>query len=876
MRYTWIYFILTGLLVSAACKSHRPTASATPRLEQVRLDSASMNAILDAIQKDRARQDDDTLPYQASVTKSWELQHTILHLDFDYAKAWVYGEADLKLKPYAYAQDSLVIDAKGMEIQELKLRQGRVEYIPKYEYDQKQIVIRLASYAPQDSIIWLHIKYIAKPEEIKTKGSEAIAGDKGLYFINKDRTDPDKPRQIWTQGETETNSCWFPTIDKPNQRMTQEIYIKVQDKNDVSLSNGVLVSSNMNADGTRTDYWKQSLPAAPYLTMIAVGPFNVTKDSWHGKEVSYYLEPKFAPYARLIFGKTPDMIDFFSTRLGVDYAWEKYSQVVVRDYPGGSMENTTATLHWDKLQHDSRAHIDNDFEEYISHELFHQWFGDLVTCESWSNLPMNESFATYGEYLWLEHSKGRMEADMHYTQDREKYFAESGYKQEPLIRFHYEDKDELFDAHTYQKGSCILHMLRNYLGDTVFFRGLKNYLIANKFKPVESHNLRLAMEEASGQDLNWFFNEWVYRGGHPMVNISHAYNAASKTEHVQIDFTSKNNARVVRYKLPVKIDFYFKDSMHSETIWTGTAENARDFYFDAEPLLVNIDADKVMLWEYEYPRSNQELITQLMRAPLFRDKKEAVNQLLKNDVKNDSVQEQEKRIIADYCFSHEFWGVRELGYQVLATMPSAASSYASKVSEMILHEKNSTFRVELLYLLKAMNTGNQILPVLRTCCNDSSYMVMGVALRMLATMDLNAAVAISQANEKLENGMVTQAIITTYTSDSLHDHSEYMVNAVLRSQSYMRSIRLSDLERYIKQADPEIAFKTLKLLNEHRGEVFKNYDGYFFINLRMYFKDKKVKLEELMSRAKFDEEGYKKVSRRLEVYNQILEIIGNG
>ena len=169
--------------------------------------------------------------------------------------------------------------------------------------------------------------------------------------------------------------------------------------------------------------------------MMAIGEFAIVKDKWRGIDVSYYVEPKFEKYARMVFGNTPEMIEFFSQKFGVDYPWKKYSQVVVRDFVSGAMENTTATVHMEALQHDHRYHLDETEEDYISHELSHHWFGDYVTCESWANLPLNESFATYAEVLWREYKYGIDEAEHHLSGDFSSYFAESQTKREPLIRF---------------------------------------------------------------------------------------------------------------------------------------------------------------------------------------------------------------------------------------------------------------------------------------------------------------------------------------------------------------------------------------------------------------------------------------------------------
>src|SRR5690606_34887146 len=323
------------------------------------------------------------------------------------------------------------------------------------------LTIQLGKTVTAQEEITLVIDYTAKPDERETGGSSAISSDKGLYFINPKGEDPAKMPQIWTQGETEASSVWFPTIDAPNQKMTQEILMTVDDKY-VTLSNGTLVKSTKNADGTRTDHWKQELPHVPYLAMMGVGEFKVVKDSFTKKDgskiaVDYFVEPEWEPYAKAIFGDTPEMIRFFSELLGVEYPWDKYHQIVVRDYVSGAMENTGAVVFGDFVYKTDRELLDGTSESIIAHELFHHWFGDLVTCESWSNLPLNEAFANYSQYLWDEYKHGKDEADFHASSEANGYLQQAqmqGYHD--LIWYDYDEKEEMFDGHSYNKGGRIL------------------------------------------------------------------------------------------------------------------------------------------------------------------------------------------------------------------------------------------------------------------------------------------------------------------------------------------------------------------------------------------------------------------------------------
>lgn len=320
--------------------------------------------------------------YRAAETQLTDLVHTKLEVSFDWSRSQMKGKETLTAKPHFYTSSELVLDAKGMDIMSVTMNDKPL----KFAYADDYLTIQLDKAYTRNEQYTLVISYVAKPDERTTGGSLAITSDKGLYFINPTGKDGDKMPQIWTQGETESNSVWFPTVDSPNAKSTQEIYITVEDKY-VTLSNGTMVSSKKNADGTRTDHWKQDLPHSTYLFMMGVGQFKVVKDVYmrpDGKpmEVNYYVEPEWEQHAKAIFGETPAMIAFFSKLTGVEYPWDKYSQIVVRDYVSGAMENTGAVVFGDFVYKTDRELLDNNDNSTIAHELFHHWFGDLVTAES--------------------------------------------------------------------------------------------------------------------------------------------------------------------------------------------------------------------------------------------------------------------------------------------------------------------------------------------------------------------------------------------------------------------------------------------------------------------------------------------------------------
>lgn len=566
--------------------------------------------------------------YRGSYPRLTDIIHTKLDLKFDWDSAYVKGKAFIQAKPWFYPSDSVLLNAKGFKIEQVALLLKDESLKPlKYTYDRKKLRISLGRAYSRDEKYTLYIQYIAMPDKLKVGEDINSSGDRGFYFINPRGKEADKPTQFWTQGETESNSAWFPTIDGPQEKMTQEISLTVPDSM-VTLSNGILDFSSDNGDGTRTDTWRQEQPHSTYLTMVAAGRFEIVKDSWKGKEVSYYMEPGFAKSARLIFGKTPEMIEFFSNKTGVSYPWEKYSQIVVRDFQGGAMENTTATVLFERMNMTKEQYLDESYEDIISHELFHHWFGDLVTAESWANLPLNESFATYGEYLWNEHKYGRDHADQYGWKDLQTYLTSTQGKDADVIRFNYADRDQMFDAVSYQKGGRILHMLRKTVGDEAFFKSLHLYLTRNAYKTAEIDDLRMAFEEVTGEDLNWFFNQWFLASGHPVLKIDTRYDAAAKKVIVSV-VQQQDLSKVPLYRLPMAIDIYTSGKTERKEVVAD--KQSQNFSFDVptEPDLVNVDAEKSLLATKKETKTLSQNIYQYTHAPLFMDRLEALQALEK-------------------------------------------------------------------------------------------------------------------------------------------------------------------------------------------------------------------------------------------------------
>ena len=564
--------------------------------------------------------------YRATPEKKTALRHTKLKVDFNFSNQTLNGEEWLTAAPFFYPSDSLILDAKTMLIHQVALEQhGKLQNLP-YTYRDDLLHIKLPKKYQKDENYTVYIKYTAQPEKVPNNGNLSISDTKGLYFINPEGKPEGYPRQIWTQGEAESSSCWFPTIDKPNQKTTQEIEMTVPDSF-VTLSNGLLKSSQKNGN-LRTDYWVMDKPHAPYLFFMGAGEFAVVKDTpWRGKvPVEYYVEKDYAPLAKKLFGNTSEMMTFFSERFGYDYPWAKYAQIIVRDFVTGAMENTTAVSHSESAYQSEEALNDQNYWEYIiAHELAHHWFGDLVTAESWANLTVNESFANYSEYLWLAHKYGKDVADYHLRNNTQQYHQRPDDFKKDLVRFDYTSTDDMFDMVSYNKGGAILHMLRHYLGDEAFFQAITDYLKTYAYSNGEAHQLRLSFEKISGKDLSWFFNQWYFGYGNPTVKVEKHYDTAQKLLRVKI---TQLQSEDLYFQFPLDIDIYQDNKPIRHTVWVDARqENAFTFAVSKAPALVNINPEGVVVMEEQYPKTIKEYLFQIQHAPELKSRLEAISYL---------------------------------------------------------------------------------------------------------------------------------------------------------------------------------------------------------------------------------------------------------
>lgn len=757
--YSIFIFLVFTALTASSCKTQKPL-SEEPTVT-VEPDDEMEHFVFDTMVVDAEPLTDEVenKVYQAAATRVFDLLHTKLDVSFDWKNQHLFGKAELTLTPMFYPQNKLELDAKTFEIKKISLSKGGDL---SYEYNGEKLWINLdETYKRGDSLVVV-IDYIAKPNEGPSGGSEAITSDKGLYFINPDGSDKSTPMQIWTQGETESSSRWFPTIDKPNERCTQEISITV-DKKFTTLSNGTMVSSVEKEGGLRTDTWVLKQAHAPYLFMMAIGEYAWVQDKWRNIPLYYIVEPDFEPYAKQIYNHTPEMLEYFSQILNYPYPWDKFAQITAREYVSGAMENTTAVLFGDFIQKTDIELIDDDNDGIVAHEMFHHWFGDLVTCESWSNLTLNEGFANYSEYLWYEHKYGLDRADVHRLNELHAYLDDAnGGNMHPLIHYTYGDKEDMFDSHSYNKGGLVLHMLRTYVGDDAFFASLHHYLKLHAFSAVEVDELRMAFEDVTGEDLHWFFDQWYLREGHPIIDVHYAYDPDNKTVTAYVSQTQEGAA----FRIPFDMAIYNANgSLKYEKVW---ASNKMDTLVikgvDAAPINISLDGKEDILAEFNEDKSTEYLYAELMYSPNAAQRIQAMYLLTSEED-------------ADFAKLASI-GLRDENYMVQLVAIEAiqdVESYKVKLKNLVMGGSHKDVRASALYRLS--ESEDDLGPILdEVFKSEKTPTVLSVALSLMTEIDAEKAEMYVHQLESVKSDQLLAGLASFYAGSLKPEAGKWFID----------------------------------------------------------------------------------------------------
>jgi aminopeptidase N len=535
----------------------------------------------------------DTRNYPPDPQVDFEHLALDLVMDDPFSKSFTCDET-LTFHAAGTSIDRLTLDAVGLRIDRVTDLDGNPL---SFRADDKTLLIRFPTQLGSNQKTGVKISYAC----IKPKA--------GMIFTLPDTAYPNRPVSIHTQGEPEQNRYWFISHDYPNAKQSTEITVTIPDKYS-ALSNGALISRDELPGGKVKYHYKLDHPEASYLVSLVIGEFAVIKDHWRDRPVEYWVPPSMKDDAWRTFGKTPRMIELFSTLTGVDFAWEKYAQSVVYNFAAGGMENTSCTTLTEYADIDQRASLDTDAESLTAHELAHQWFGDLVTCKSWEHIWLNEGFAVFMDNIWQEHEHGE-EAYAHEIWSMMRGVSQSD---DPtahggVVWPFYNDPDETFSrgiSNPYSKGACVLHMLRQSLGDDLFWKCLGEYLRRYSYRSAETHDLREVIDDISGRSYDRFFQQWIYRAGSPEIQAGYSWDDSTGAAKIKLEQKQTITESAPAFELDVPIWFIAADGATTKQ----TARMEGRFgeitaHFDKEPSMILVDPEGAVLakWDGELPEA---------------------------------------------------------------------------------------------------------------------------------------------------------------------------------------------------------------------------------------------------------------------------------
>ncbi|HLO00339.1 MAG TPA: M1 family aminopeptidase [Pyrinomonadaceae bacterium] len=660
----------------------------------------------------------------------FDTRHIALDLKFDWEREQIRGMETLVFKPLVMNLERIQLDAAEMTITSVKTSAGDAL---KYEVNlaTQKLGIELGRpFQPSDEIT-LIIEYRTNETQ---KNLPGLVGA-GLRFIKPTAEDPNKPRQIWSQGESEYNHYWFPCYDHPNDFFTSEMTATVE-KPLLVISNGKLLETRDNGNGTRTFHWKIEQPHASYLTSIIVGEYTPIITDYDGIPIITNVYPNELKEGKVTAARLTEMVKFFSEKTGLKYPYAKYAQTTVRDF-GGGMENISATTQTDNMIHDARTELDSNSDGLQSHELAHQWFGDYVTCRDWSDIWLNESFATYFQAMWDEHNLGGdnfLYADVKANQDAYLTAWKQG-NRHPIVTKNYSSPDSVFDTYAYPRGGAVLHMLRQTLGENNWWRAINYYLRKYANQPVETEQFRIAIEESTGQAMDWFFDEWLYKMGHPVFRVTQEYNATTKVlklsvEQVQTLDPASQFPQVALFQTPVNIEIATASGTRLERLQIlPRKEQTFSLPVDSKPLLVNFDYHGTLIKELEFEKSTEELAYQMTKDEDVLGRIWALSQLRNRVTANatDAERQLVARELANALTKDKFWGVR---VEAAAALENVRVADARSVLIAATDDPDARVRARAVSSLGSLKDAS-LAGLYVKLLNDPSYAVIKAAASAL-------------------------------------------------------------------------------------------------------------------------------------------------
>ena len=635
-------------------------------------------------------------------------QHLLLDLHFDWEEERVWGNTTYDLMVNAQNVREIVFDAANLEIERVMLGRRALTF----ENTGDQVIASLDK----------PLKY---GETVRVKLFHSVTGPPaGVYFTKPDTAYPDRFKTVWTQGQDEDSKYYFPCFDQPNFKQTTEVKLHLP-KGMFGLSNGRLIKKKESA-GESFYHYKLEIPYSTYLLSIVAGEFAEYKSRVGGVDIKWYVQKGREREGRNAFKDTGKIIRFFSDYTGYPYPYKHYTQIAVPEFVFGGMENFTVTTQTDLTLHDDRARLDMDSNGLVAHEAAHMWFGDVVTARSWSHAWLHESFATYFDALYTRESKGEGEFRYQLLEDAETYFSEDVRYRRPIVTHIYKEPIDLFDAHLYPGGAVRLHYLKSLVGEPLFRKALTRFLKRHEYGLVETVDLVRCLEEASGKNFDEWMDQWIYRGGYPMLELGYQWGAVSNMAEITVKQTQKAEKKEneMLFKLPLKIEFYTSRGSEKFPLEIKNKEEKFNFHLKSKPLFFRLDPD------YECPakKVKLEVSRSLLHEQLKRDK-DPIGRIEAAQCLVAKASQSDIKILSQCLQKESHWGVAN---RIAGALGKIGGEFARDGLLKAVNARDAKIRRGIIHALGEFMDDEKVARTLKKIANgDPSYRVEAEALSSL-------------------------------------------------------------------------------------------------------------------------------------------------
>ncbi len=655
-------------------------------------------------------------PIRTERSRTYDVVHYRIELDLDDAAKTMHGKVTIRISPLSDDFRTCAFDAERLTVTGAFDETGN-----RLGFDQTDgsVVVTLLKGYGYDDTLSVVLEYVKRQAPLDASAyGMAPSYEIGLNFLDETT---EHPALIQTIGFPTGARHWFPCYDYPNDKATQEVIATVREDYQV-LSNGKLLGVTHDRSKKRATYhWYQDQPHSTYLSIVFAGPYVVLRDSLRSIPVNYWVYPKDVRDAMRSFHRTPEILEFFESIYGVPYPWDKYDQITIPGI-GGGQENTSATSLGQSTIHDEKAEKDFPSHWLVAHEAAHQWWGDLITLRDWSQTWLNESFATYGEYMYSRHSLGEEEGALNLEEKKNTYLREAKERYiRPIVSDRWNFPADNFDRHAYQKGSIVLHMLRDLLGDAGFFRVHAYFLKKHAFQPVDTHDFQIAVKEVTGRNLDWFFEQWIYRPGHPVFDVSYRWDKAQQHIVLRVEQVQDSTSGIPVFRVPVSVALVTSRGKTSHPIWINKGSETFELPCTEPPLLVRFDEKNVLLKELRFAKSKTELLYQLAHDDVI-GKMWAADQLSAMALDRDIIAGLQQAAMSD-----RFWGVRR---NALWAMQAAKKEFSGFFEKMCT-DKHPSVRTAALAALGDLKERGRVPFFVDRFQRDDSYRAQAEALRAI-------------------------------------------------------------------------------------------------------------------------------------------------